>query len=288
MPWGRLDDSLYDHPKLDRLEDAERLAAVGLWALAISWSNRFLTDGHIPRGRIERLGGTIALADALVGAELFDASSTGYEIHDFLEFNDSRADVIARREYEAQRKAEWRKRKRPGGTDDGTPEASTHDVPSGVPVGQADTKASDVPPSVPVSVPRDSRARGRSANPGPSRPVPAESLKRGSSRANGRADITALHDRGWKRVTAAQRAVLDEIAGRHDLTGHAFAAEAIRSTGPDDDPLEAAMAADRQWQEAQRRRSDGEDLDWKATKEQERREAGERLGDLAEATEAWR
>src|SRR5262245_46818288 len=117
MPWGRLDDSLYDHPKLDLLPIEQRLAGVGLWARSISWCNRFLTDGHIPRNRIEKLDGTPELADLLVAAGLFETDASGYRIHDFLEFNDSRAHVEERRSKDAERKAAWRDKKRHAGTD---------------------------------------------------------------------------------------------------------------------------------------------------------------------------
>jgi hypothetical protein len=86
MPWGRLDDSFYDHPKLDRIPVEHRLACVGLWARAISWCNRFLTDGHVPRTRVDRLDGSQELAHRLVAAGLFEETATGYLVHDFLEF----------------------------------------------------------------------------------------------------------------------------------------------------------------------------------------------------------
>jgi hypothetical protein len=269
MPWGRLDDSLYDHPKLDLIPVEQRLAALGLWARAISWCNRFLTDGHVPRGRIERLDGTLALAGLLVGAGLFDDVPTGYEVHDFLEFNDSRADVLDRREKEAQRQRDWRKKKadaRNGVTPNGS-EPEVTPVVTGV-----------VTPSVtPVVTGFPARA-SRSANPGPARPGP-DSLKRGSSRGRAaRADVAAWHDRGWKRVTKAQRAVLDEILARHDVTGPEFAAEAIRATPDGADPLEAVMTADRLWQDAQRRRADAEEAAWAKTKADEREPS--KLGDV--------
>jgi hypothetical protein len=93
MPWGRLDDSFYDHPKLDLL-GRNRLACVGLHALAISWCNRFLTDGQVPRARVRRLGGTVELADCLVKAGLWERSEGGnYRIHDFGDYNES-ADYV--------------------------------------------------------------------------------------------------------------------------------------------------------------------------------------------------
>jgi hypothetical protein len=105
MPWGRIDDGFYDHPKLDAL-GRDRLAAVGLHWLAVSWSNRWLTDGAITRDRVVKLGGTIRLADVLVKAGLWDRDGDDYRIHDFLEFNESKADV------EAARKAEREKKRR--------------------------------------------------------------------------------------------------------------------------------------------------------------------------------
>jgi hypothetical protein len=110
MPWGRLDDSLYDHPKLDLLPADQRLAGVGLWAVAISWSNRYLTDGRVPSKQIGRLGGTTELADELVVAGLFDEADDGYVVHDFHDFNDAKVDVLERRSKDAARKSEWRKR----------------------------------------------------------------------------------------------------------------------------------------------------------------------------------
>lgn len=107
MPWGRLDDSLYDHPKLDEL-GSQRLPAIGLWTLCISWSNRYLTDGHVPGGRIVGLGGTKALAERLVSAGLFEVVDGGFQIHDFLEFNDSREEVIARRATDREKKRRQR------------------------------------------------------------------------------------------------------------------------------------------------------------------------------------
>lgn len=82
-----------------------------------------------------------------------------------------------------------------------------------------------------------------------------------------RPDIAALRARGWKRVTAKQRAILDEVLARHDQTGPAFAATVIEATPRDKDPLAAVMDADRRWQATERQRADAEALAWQATKE---------------------
>lgn len=253
MPWGRLDDSLYDHPKLDLIEPRHRLAAVGLWTLAISWSNRRLTDGHVPIARIRALGGTAAIAGRLVEAGLFEKTGNGYRIHDFLEFNDSAADVEAKRAAEREKK---RAQRRNGHAKVDRDEASGRWMS---------------PKVSPGDIHRDTSGESPAS---PTRPVPSrESLERGSlgtRESAERTDIAALLDRGWKRVTKAQRRVLDEVLERHDLTGSEFAAAAIRATPADKDPLEAVMAADRMWQDAQQRRVAAEEASWAATKADDR------------------
>ena len=102
MPWGRLDDSLYDHPKLDAL-GRNRLSCIGLNILAVSWCNRFLTDGFVPENRVVHLGGTRLLAESLVSAGLWERADGGYRIHDFLDYNESREDIQKDRERSRER-----------------------------------------------------------------------------------------------------------------------------------------------------------------------------------------
>jgi hypothetical protein len=111
MPWAQLDDGLYDHPKLDML-GTSRLAGVGLWTLAIAWSNRYLTDGLIPPERVIRLGGTKKLAEALVSVGLWEKEGESYRIHDFLQYSVSREDVEQRR---ADARERMRKRREQNG-----------------------------------------------------------------------------------------------------------------------------------------------------------------------------
>lgn len=51
MPWAKFTDGLDENDKLAGITDA----AFRLWVLSITWSNRKLTDGHIPTGRPMRL-----------------------------------------------------------------------------------------------------------------------------------------------------------------------------------------------------------------------------------------
>lgn len=152
MPWGRLDDSFYDHPKVEHLPVRVRNACVGLWARCISWSNRYLTDGFIPHERIRKLDGDAKLAEALVLADLFEHHPDGYLVHDYLDYNDSAADVRRRRE-------EMRELGRAGGKRSGQSRRAD----------KAKRDASTV----------DEAARLNSRpSPVPSRPVPAEGSAR--------------------------------------------------------------------------------------------------------------
>lgn len=186
MPWGRVDDTYYDHPKLDQVEALHgplmRLAVAGLNALAWSYCNRFLTDGLLVSRAVAKLGAMPEVVAAAVECELWDAVPTGYQVHDFLDHNDSREVILARREKEAKRKADWRAGKGAKAGPDGTEDEPTHDVPPGQP------KRPAVRPGV---SPGGTRARAqrardatRSANPVPSRPVPS-SRKKESVPVNG-------------------------------------------------------------------------------------------------------
>lgn len=101
MPWGRVDDDFYDHPKVLAL-GGKKLPCVGLYFLVISCSNRYLTDGRVTLERLRMLGGTPAQADRLVAVGLFDQDGDCYLVHDFLARNKSRDQVQAEREQKAQ------------------------------------------------------------------------------------------------------------------------------------------------------------------------------------------
>lgn len=105
MPWVRMDDQFPEHPKT---LNAGPLAA---WLDVAAWgySSRYLTDGIVPREVIDRLahfdgikknGKPIRnhdLAERLVASGLWKPHPDGYEIHDYLDYNPSRADVLAER-----------------------------------------------------------------------------------------------------------------------------------------------------------------------------------------------
>ena len=114
MPWFRIDDSFYDHPKVKALPKRDRAPAVGLWALAGAWSSKHLTDGKLPRAGVAEFA-PVRLADALGKCGLWEYDDAdGFVFHDWLEIQPSRVQVEERRLADRQRQQRGRaKQQRP-------------------------------------------------------------------------------------------------------------------------------------------------------------------------------
>jgi hypothetical protein len=104
MPWFKLDDNFHLHPKV---HDAGN-AAVGLWVRCGTYSAQYLTDGHVP-AKVVREYGRSAEIKALVAARLWVPNGDGFVIPDYLEYNPSREQVLARRATDAERQARRRR-----------------------------------------------------------------------------------------------------------------------------------------------------------------------------------
>lgn len=111
MPWFKVDDKFHDHRKA-------RLAgksAVGVWALAGSWSADNLEDGFVPESVISRWG-TVKDAEKLVEVGLWrrgeKKGEPGWFFHDWQERNPLRTEVEKEREANRERLREWRRKKR--------------------------------------------------------------------------------------------------------------------------------------------------------------------------------
>lgn len=96
MPYLNLDDNFADHPKVDALSDgAFRLHVAGLL-----YASKHLTDGYIPADRITRLvphHKRLNLVE-LMEVGLWLPAAVGYTIHDYLDWNRSRAQIETDRE----------------------------------------------------------------------------------------------------------------------------------------------------------------------------------------------
>lgn len=108
MAYAKFDDGFADHPKNRGLSDgAFRLHVTGILHCA-----RWLSDGQITADilpdlmRRYRAAYLAELVERGLWRELIAGSL--YEIHDYLEWNDSRAKVEGRREKNAERLRKWR------------------------------------------------------------------------------------------------------------------------------------------------------------------------------------
>ncbi len=108
MAYAKFDDGFADHPKNRGLSDG----AFRLHVSGILHSARWLTDGAVPADvlpdlmRRYRPAYLAELIDRGLWREVLPGAL--YQIHDYLQWNDSRAKVEARRERNAKRLAEWR------------------------------------------------------------------------------------------------------------------------------------------------------------------------------------
>ena len=123
MSWVRLDDKRAIHPKMMRAG----ILATGLDTIAICWCALHSSDGFISEAEVEGLWaaygeqkrgkrGSRVLQECigkLVEVERWErkTESGGYWIHDFLEYNQSRADQDKQREKTRLKVARWRERK---------------------------------------------------------------------------------------------------------------------------------------------------------------------------------
>lgn len=96
MPWLKMDDGFYDHPKVACLTPA----AGWLWMRGLGWSARHLRDGFVPQHIVCWLArdDADALAAELHAAGLWGPAPGGWQAHDFGDYNPSAAEVKAKRE----------------------------------------------------------------------------------------------------------------------------------------------------------------------------------------------
>ena len=210
MPWGRVDDTYYDHAKVRKLPRPIRNAASGLYWRAISLCNRQMTDGVLTQEDIDLIDGTPEEVQALVRAGLLERHGKRWQVHDYLEFNKSRAEIIALREKLSEAG-------RSGGLASGRARAeyakdrARNRAPRGAkkpPPSDAEGQASPtvLPPSRPV----------------PSRPVPSGALPNGSAPTPGAPPVDDDEGAryGMPHVDDAVRSEAETIVGRSLSTLH--------------------------------------------------------------------
>jgi hypothetical protein len=164
VTWLKLDDAMGDHRKTRRLLRSGGLGAFGLHALALLHCAKYLTDGFVEQefvdeaftdGRVRAKERT-RMIEQLVACGQWDAQEGGWQIHDYLAHNPSRAEVEAKRKADAERKARGRRSGSSGSpagvqaesarTDDGLQEESERPVPSRPDPSSSSLRSDDVDP----------------------------------------------------------------------------------------------------------------------------------------------
>lgn len=128
MPWVRIEEKALTHPKIFGLSHA----AFRLWVAGLAHCQQHLTDGFMPHAIVRTL---IAVStqriDELVNAGLWERVTSGYQVHDYLQHNDSRAKVLRARKQGQDRKRRWEDKQ--NASENALPDAfGTAHHPSGV------------------------------------------------------------------------------------------------------------------------------------------------------------
>lgn len=208
MPWFKVDDGFYDHPKVADTSMSSR----GLWMSAGTYCARHLTDGVITAKQVKRLGGTPAQIRGLIESGLWhqikdDSGAVAYQFHDYLDFNPSANEVQTQREQ--ARKRQQKHRGKPPTTSDNAN------------LSRRDSRASHSAPTRP-----DPTQEGGGNPPSPPSTIPDELI------SNPRAARCPAH-KGLRRAPACgECATLRETAedAREQHQAHQAAAGKARRT----------------------------------------------------------
>lgn len=112
MAWFKVDDRLHSSAKIMSIPKRQRLAAVGLWALAGSWCADQETDGAVPSYMIEVFGAPNSVVTALCDARMWEQTPTGFQFINWEEYQPTRAELEDRREQNREKLRKWRERNR--------------------------------------------------------------------------------------------------------------------------------------------------------------------------------
>ena len=204
MSWFRVDDGFPEHPKLAALEGDPVLwaKALALWVAGNCYATRNRTDGEIARARVARLvpfRDAVKVAEQLVACGLWEDRGSYFLVHNFLEYNASRAEREAMTAKKTQRQQKWRDRRSTDAHVDASVDAST--------VRTVDNSVDPAPKPIPK--PRENPLPPSAASP----LVPAEKLVELWNVAAKGTPLPAavgLSDKRKRHATARQRPDRDE------------------------------------------------------------------------------
>ncbi len=92
MAWVRIHDGAMTHPKVIGLSDK----AFRLWVWGLSYSQQHLTDGWLPKNSSPPFLKRATTELETVG--LWEVTDRGHQVHDYLDWNDSKSVVVEARQ----------------------------------------------------------------------------------------------------------------------------------------------------------------------------------------------
>lgn len=146
MTWAKVDDGFIDDLKVGGLSWAAR----GVWVTGLAWCARKLSDGRISIKAAALMEFPQELIDELVAAHMWDlaADGNGWVVHNYLNYNPSKAEVVAARESAKQRMGNLRDRRGKTRSDSSNERAHRSATPDPDPVPRRDLdlqKSSSLP-----------------------------------------------------------------------------------------------------------------------------------------------
>lgn len=133
MAWVRIDDQAPRHQKFLKAGPS----ACWLWVCGTAHCQSQLSDGFVSDEALPMIGipkGYKSLAGLLVKAGLWERIEGGYRVHDYLDYNKSRQEVLQKRAEDAQRKRDGESKRIPrGGTTDSARNPNGDGPDSGAP-----------------------------------------------------------------------------------------------------------------------------------------------------------
>ena len=114
MSWFPLEETITDHPKI--LQAGHK--GFALYVAGLCYASKHLTNGFIPMTAVSLLlpdlrAQVAKVAAGLVNAGLWEETSGGYQVHDYLDYQRSREQVEARRREGAARQRKLQDKRRP-------------------------------------------------------------------------------------------------------------------------------------------------------------------------------
>lgn len=98
MSWVKLDDSFFENPKISILSDPAKVA----YLEGLTYCAKELTDGFVPHKRAVGFAGKPRIVQELV-PHLWEPVDGGFRVHDYLQYQKTRAEVLAERDAARQR-----------------------------------------------------------------------------------------------------------------------------------------------------------------------------------------